>query len=93
MPGAFAKAFFVRLHDAALQQHFLPERPEVFAATVPTHRPPVLGPVTILSALAGATEHIDLIATTTTNDQPYSVGRTFTPLDGPSGPQLRAVCS
>ena len=43
-------------------------------------------PFTLLSALAGATEHIGLIATgSTTFDEPYHVARRFASLDHISG--------
>ncbi|MFW8696503.1 LLM class flavin-dependent oxidoreductase, partial [Mesorhizobium japonicum] len=43
-------------------------------------------PFTFLSALAGATEHIGLIATaSTTFDEPYHIARRFASLDHISG--------
>ena len=45
-----------------------------------------LEPFTVLSALAGATEHIELIATaSTTFDEPYHIARRFASLDHISG--------
>ena len=65
---------------------FHPERTEVFAATVPSDRPAVFEPVTLLSALAMVTEHIGLVATaTTTYEQPFTVARKFASLDHLSG--------
>src|SRR6202142_4736102 len=47
-------------------------------------------PFTLLSALAGATEHIGLIATgSTTFDEPYHVARRFASLDHISGGRAR----
>jgi alkanesulfonate monooxygenase len=58
------------------------DKPDLFAATSPSDRPGVFEPVTLLSALAMVTEHIGLVATsTTTYDEPYAVARRFASLD------------
>ncbi len=62
------------------------DKPDLFAATSPSDRPGVLEPVTLLSALAMVTEHIGLVATTTTTyDEPFAVARRFASLDHISG--------
>ena len=62
------------------------DKPDLFAATSPSDRPGVLEPVTLLSALAMVTQHIGLVATsTTTYDQPFHVARRFASLDHISG--------
>src|SRR3954464_1352172 len=51
-----------------------------------SHTVPSFEPFTLLSALAGLTEHIGLIATgSTTFDEPYHVARRFASLDPISG--------
>jgi alkanesulfonate monooxygenase len=58
------------------------DKPDLFAATSPSDRPGVFEPVTLLSALAMVTQHIGLVATTTTTyDQPFHVARRFASLD------------
>lgn len=58
------------------------DKPDLFAATSPSDRPGVFEPVTLLSALAMATERIGLVATaTTTYDEPFAVARRFASLD------------
>ncbi len=58
------------------------DKPDLFAATSPSDRPAVFEPVTLLSALAMVTEHIGLVATTTTTyDEPFAVARRFASLD------------
>jgi FMN-dependent oxidoreductase (nitrilotriacetate monooxygenase family) len=58
------------------------DKPDLFAATSPSDRPGVFEPVTLLSALAMVTEHVGLVATTTTTyDEPFSVARRFASLD------------
>ncbi|TDH57594.1 LLM class flavin-dependent oxidoreductase [Dankookia rubra] len=58
------------------------DKPDLFAATSPSDRPGVFEPVTLLSALAMVTEHIGLVATTTTTyDEPFAVARRFASLD------------
>lgn len=58
------------------------DKPDLFAATSPSDRPGVFEPVTLLSALAMATQHIGLVATTTTTyDEPFAVARRFASLD------------
>jgi FMN-dependent oxidoreductase (nitrilotriacetate monooxygenase family) len=58
------------------------DKPDLFAATSPSDRPGVLEPVTLLSALAMVTQHVGLVATTTTTyDEPYHVARRFASLD------------
>ncbi len=62
------------------------DKPDLFAATSPSDRPGVFEPVTLLSALAMVTEHVGLVATTTTTyDEPFSVARRFASLDHISG--------
>jgi len=62
------------------------DKPDLFAATSPSDRPGVFEPVTLLSALAMVTEHIGLVATTTTTyDEPFAVARRFASLDHISG--------
>ena len=62
------------------------DKPDLFAATSPSDRPGVFEPVTLLSALAMATSHIGLVATTTTTyDEPFHVARRFASLDHLSG--------
>jgi alkanesulfonate monooxygenase len=62
------------------------DKPDLFAATSPSDRPGVFEPVTLLSALAMVTQHIGLVATTTTTyDQPFHVARRFASLDHLSG--------
>ena len=62
------------------------DKPDLFAATSPSDRPGVFEPVTLLSALAMATRHIGLVATTTTTyDEPFHVARRFASLDHISG--------
>jgi alkanesulfonate monooxygenase len=63
-----------------------PNRPELFSATAPSDRPGVFEPVTLLTALAGVTKHIGLVATaTTTYEEPYTLARKFGSLDHISG--------
>ena len=62
------------------------DKPNLFAATSPSDRPGVFEPVTLLSALAMVTQHIGLVATTTTTyDAPFHVARRFASLDHISG--------
>ncbi|MGB0552554.1 MAG: LLM class flavin-dependent oxidoreductase [Alphaproteobacteria bacterium] len=62
------------------------DKPDLFAATSPSDRPGVFEPVTLLSALAMVTQHIGLVATTTTTyDEPFHVARRFASLDHISG--------
>jgi alkanesulfonate monooxygenase len=62
------------------------DKPDLFAATSPSDRPGVFEPVTLLSALAMVTQHIGLVATTTTTyDAPFHVARRFASLDHISG--------
>jgi alkanesulfonate monooxygenase len=62
------------------------DRPELFAATAPSDRPAVFEPVTLLTALAGVTHHIGLVATaTTTYEEPFTLARKFASLDHISG--------
>jgi alkanesulfonate monooxygenase len=71
-------AFFMADHLAVLN---MPIKALRRSATVTS-----LEPFTLLSALAGATEHIGLIATaSTTFDEPYHVARRFASLDHISG--------
>src|SRR3954469_18403272 len=58
------------------------DKPDLFAATSPSDRPAVFEPVTLLSALAMMTQHIGLVATTTTTyDEPFAVARRFASLN------------
>ncbi len=62
------------------------DKPDLFGATSPSDRPGVFEPVTLLSALAMVTQHIGLVATTTTTyDEPFHVARRFASLDHISG--------
>ena len=62
------------------------DKADLFAATSPSDRPGVFEPITLLSALAMATRHIGLVATTTTTyDEPFHVARRFASLDHISG--------
>ena len=62
------------------------DKPDLFTATSPSDRPGVFEPVTLLSALAMVTDHIGLVATTTTTyDEPFAVARRFASLDHISG--------
>ena len=71
-------AFFMADHLAVLN---MPIKALRRSATVTS-----LEPFTLLSALAGATEHIGLIATaSTTFDEPYHIARRFASLDHISG--------
>ena len=71
-------AFFMADHLAVLN---MPIKALRRSATVTS-----LEPLTLLSALAGATEHIGLIATaSTTFDEPYHIARRFASLDHISG--------
>src|SRR6202167_4257888 len=71
-------AFFMADHLAVLN---MPIKALRRSATVTSFEP-----FTLLSALAGATEHIGLIATaSTTFDEPYHVARRFASLDHISG--------
>src|ERR1043165_1293335 len=71
-------AFFMADHLAVLNMPI----------DAPQRSPPATSfePFTLLSALAGATEHIGLVATgSTTFDAPYHVARRFASLDHISG--------
>ncbi|MGK2911803.1 MAG: LLM class flavin-dependent oxidoreductase [Sphingobium sp.] len=58
------------------------DRPELFAAMMPSDRPVAHEPVTLLSALAMVTRNIGLAATcVTTYDEPYSMARKIGTLD------------
>src|SRR3982751_6777066 len=71
-------AFFMADHLAVLNMPV--------AALKRSHTVTSFEPFTLLSALAGATEHIGLIATgSTTFDEPYHVARRFASLDHISG--------
>src|ERR1700681_2188523 len=71
-------AFFMADHLAVLN---MPIKALRRSATVTSFEP-----FTLLSALAGATEHIGLIATaSTTFDEPYHIARRFASLDHISG--------
>src|SRR5271156_6095803 len=71
-------AFFMADHLAVLNMPI--------SALKRSHTVTSLEPFTLLSALAGATEHIGLIATaSTTFDEPYHVARRFASLDHISG--------
>ena len=68
---------------------FLADTPALFGDGNPTaHRKPSAGfePLTLLSAIAGATEHVGLISTgSTTYNLPYNLARQFASLDHLSG--------
>src|SRR5258708_4292719 len=71
-------AFFMADHLAVLNMPI--------SALKRSHTVTSFEPFTLLSALAGATEHIGLIATgSTTFDEPYHVARRFASLDHISG--------
>src|SRR6202047_1087591 len=98
-PGAYPDAnfnlhhlrhFAQRLEAAKFDAFFMADHLAVlnmpFKALKPSHPVPSFEPFTLLSALAGATEHIGLIATgSTTFDEPYHVARRFASLDPISG--------
>src|SRR5438876_9872706 len=71
-------AFFMADHLAVLNMPI--------ASLKRSHTRTSFGPLTLLSALAGATERIGLVATgSTTFDEPYHVARRFASLDHISG--------
>ena len=71
--------------EARFDSLFLADAPALWNS--PAHRPAAaLEPVTLLTALAGATRHIGLIATaSSTYNSPYNLARRFASLDHISG--------
>jgi alkanesulfonate monooxygenase len=58
------------------------DKPDLFAPNSPSDRPAVFEPVTLLTAIAMATQHIGLVATaTTTYEEPFTLARKFGSLD------------
>src|ERR1700736_761214 len=98
-PGAFADANFNLAHlkrfaqtlergkfDAFFMADHLAVLNMPVEALKRSHTVTSFEPFTLLSALAGATERIGLVATaSTTFDEPYHVARRFAPLDHISG--------
>src|ERR1700680_1204995 len=98
-PGAWPDANFNFAHIKRLIQKLEAEKFDAFFmadhlavlnmpinALKRSHTVTSFEPFTLLSALAGATEHIGLIATgSTTLQPPYSVGRPLSSLDPHSG--------
>ncbi|WP_437901712.1 LLM class flavin-dependent oxidoreductase [Sorangium sp. So ce124] len=87
---AHLKRFAQRLEQARFDAFFMADHLAVLNmplnALVRSHTVTSFEPFTLLSALAGATEHIGLVATaSTTFDQPFHVARRFASLDHLSG--------
>jgi alkanesulfonate monooxygenase len=87
---AHIKRFAQRLEDAKFDAFFMADHLAVLNmpldALKRSHTVTSFEPFTLLSALAGATEHIGLVATgSTTFDAPYHVARRFASLDHISG--------
>jgi alkanesulfonate monooxygenase len=94
-PGAYAdanfnfahlKAFAQKLERARFDAFFMADHLAVLnmplEALKRSHTVTSFEPFTLLSALAGATEHLGLVATaSTTFDEPYHVARRFASLD------------
>src|SRR6201996_4112594 len=98
-PGAFADAnfnfghmqrFVARLEEGKFDAFFMADHLAVLNMPINalkrSHTVTSFEPFTLLSALAGATERLGLIATaSTTFDEPYHVARRFASLDHISG--------
>ena len=98
-PGAFPdanfnfahiKRFAQKLEDGRFDAFFMADHMAVLnmpmAALKRSHTVTSFEPFTLLSALAGVTEHLGLVATgSTTFDAPYHVARRFASLDHISG--------
>ncbi len=98
-PGAFPdanfnfahiKRFAQKLEDGKFDAFFMADHMAVLnmpmAALKRSHTVTSFEPFTLLSALAGVTEHLGLVATgSTTFDAPYHVARRFASLDHISG--------
>src|SRR4051794_4237107 len=80
------KRFAQKLEAGKFDAFFMADHPAVLTMPVEalkrSHTPTSFEPFTLLSALAGATERIGLVATaSTTFDEPYHIARRFASLD------------